>query len=375
MIRILRDRMLRSPRLLALITALLFAGMLAACLWPYLPQRNTVSWLPGGRGISFGRSGIVVSSAPFHMPGNADDASCSLELWLQRDPRHNTGTILASYSPDTPRHFSIGQWFSGLTLRSPSNVNPLRSGALISDAVDVFPRGQAVLVTITSGPQGTRIYVDGILRKLTPDSPIINRQFSGQLVLGTAASLTDCWRGQMLGLAIYGRRLNPEHVLQHSLMWTSKGRPDITEADAAIALYLFEEGNGLRVRNQIAGGVALEIPERFVLPAKPFLSPPSPDNREDIFENIAGYIPLGFSLCALLASLRIPRAPFIGVLACAAVSLMVECLQYFTPTRDSDLTDVITNTLGAALGVVLFRFLPSGDARADASRSPGIDSR
>jgi hypothetical protein len=357
MIRILRDHMPRSPRLLALITVLLFAGMFAACLWPFHAQRNTVSWLPGGRGLLFGRSGMVLSSGPFNMPGNADDASCSLELWVQRDPRSDTGTIFASYSPDTPRHFSVTQWLSGLALRGPSNMSRLRSGALISGAVDVFPRGQPVLVTITSGPQGTRIYVDGILRKFTPDHPITNRMLSGQLVLGTAASSNDVWRGQMLGLAIYGRRLNPEHVLQHSLMWTSKGRPDITEADAALALYLFEDGKGTHVRNLIAGGIDLDIPELFVLPAKPFLSTPSPDNREDILENIAGYIPLGFSLCALLVSLRIPRAPFITIAACVAVSLMVECLQFFTPTRDSDITDVITNTLGAAIGVVLLRLL------------------
>ncbi len=36
-------------------------------------------------------------------------------------------------------------------------------------------------------------------------------------------------------------------------------------------------------------------------------------------------------------------------------SLLVEILQVYLPTRDSSLVDVISNTTGTALGVLLFR--------------------
>jgi VanZ family protein len=37
------------------------------------------------------------------------------------------------------------------------------------------------------------------------------------------------------------------------------------------------------------------------------------------------------------------------------VSLLIEILQHFLPTRDSSMTDVITNTVGTMAGVGFYR--------------------
>ena len=92
----------------------------------------------------------------------------------------------------------------------------------------------------------------------------------------------------------------------------------------------------------------------------PFLEGPSLDNGFDILENIVGFVPLGFLFCACFSAIRPGiRAAFIAVAAGITVSLIIETLQVYLPTRDSDLTDVITNALGTVIGALLFYTRPA----------------
>lgn len=72
----------------------------------------------------------------------------------------------------------------------------------------------------------------------------------------------------------------------------------------------------------------------------------------DVFINIAGYIPLGFLM--LLGLNRQPRTfdKIMVVLICALVSLVLESLQTFLPTRVPSKMDLVTNGIGGALGVL-----------------------
>ena len=78
----------------------------------------------------------------------------------------------------------------------------------------------------------------------------------------------------------------------------------------------------------------------------------------DVLINIAGFIPVGFCFLAYFSVVRPIKRPTLAVLLFGfALSVTIEILQRFLPTRDSDMTDVITNTLGTFVGVTFHRFL------------------
>jgi glycopeptide antibiotics resistance protein len=75
---------------------------------------------------------------------------------------------------------------------------------------------------------------------------------------------------------------------------------------------------------------------------------------EDLAINVLGFAPFGITLYAFLFASGWKRHIGIQVvMAGLLTSLMIETLQSYLPTRDSDLTDVLTNTLGTWLGVYL----------------------
>jgi glycopeptide antibiotics resistance protein len=65
--------------------------------------------------------------------------------------------------------------------------------------------------------------------------------------------------------------------------------------------------------------------------------------------NVLLFVPFGLLLC-----LALPRVPRLLVWAgCASVSFAVELYQWGLPDRDASPVDIATNSLGAAIGVLL----------------------
>ena len=351
-----------SPKLLGVACGLVLMGLLVAGFWPFHSPRNQVTWFAGGNGLRFGRRGTILSSGEFKAANVPADAPCSLEIWFEPGFTAASGTLLAFYAPENPRQFSLRQSIADLALQSDLRDGRFRTLTTRLYVEDIFRRGKPLFVTVTSKGGQTSVYIYGVLARIAPKFPLSGQDFGGKLVIANLPKVDNSWSGLLRGLAFYDQEISPPQVLHHYKTWTEKGRPDVSENERAVALYLFDERAGRVIHNQVPSGTDLYIPYRYLVLHQVLLRPfwesfhPTWSYLDDVLVNILGFVPFGFLFCAYLSLAgRIRRPALVTILLGFTLSFTIESLQAFLPTRDSDTTDIITNTLGTCFGVLLYR--------------------
>jgi hypothetical protein len=344
---------------------LLTASMLMLILYSGLHYKgdsdtNDVFWLEDQAGIRFGSHGIV------HGQGIArsTDGALSISLALRSgntDDRHFR-LLLLLHGGDDDKQLAIGQWRSWLIIMNGDDYNARRRRARI--ALDVLQPHRERFVTVTSGDDGTTVYIDG-KRAQTKKSLRLEVPAAGgetQLVLGNSIYGRHPWEGHIYGLAFFDRILPEKDIARHFAQWQRLRRFAFALSEKASGSYLFDEGRGRQVTDQTGGHHNLKIPEKMTILSKEFLTAPfGPDQRrlyQDMIINIMGFIPMGFLLSALLCHANrhhITERLVLAMLACGIVSLSIELAQAWIPTRSSHLLDWILNTLGAGVGVLFHR--------------------
>ena len=89
-----------------------------------------------------------------------------------------------------------------------------------------------------------------------------------------------------------------------------------------------------------------------------------PSAAIEAIANLLLFVPLGLLLCAML-----PQVRRLAVWALAvAVSISIELVQFLLPERSPSIRDVVTNSLGAAVGVFLHPLLFHRRRRSDGAR-------
>ena len=321
-------------------------------MWPFdfFPP-NRVSWLSEGNGILFGSSGVVVSDAPL-TTGSRPGSSYSLEILLRPLNVESAQTILAFYTQGNPRPFLVRQSRTELFISH---------GFVEFVGLDNFFRqGKLVFLAMTSGPNGTLVYKDGWQARTFSTFRILPNDLFGNIVMGSSAMYVEPWQGEVRGLAIYSRELLPAEVLRDYNNWIDGH--SVANSHGATASFAFAEHAGRYIHNAVTPGPNLEIPKFFEVPSHSFLTSPAKDfeaNRDyvfHLFENTVGFVPLGFLTCAYLATKRSQsRAILYSIVAAGLLSLTIEVLQAYLPQKESDVTDIMTNTLGALCGAMLAR--------------------
>jgi hypothetical protein len=362
----LGERAKTEVRLSQLLCICVLCGILVAAWWPFHAPANQVEWMTGENGLSFGRYGVVLSVGAFQKNISGDDGSGSIEIWLEPRKIQGTQTILAfdgSEHPGTP--FTLLQTEDALRVQQ-HNIDPNNISWTADSAVrSVFRLNTPIFITIVLSTHQTSVYVNGVLSKAFPISGASTRNLTGRLVIGNSPVAGGSWTGKIFGLAVYRTQLTPSQVAQHYGEWTTEHRPELAGEPTPAALFLFNEGGGRVAHNQVDAVTDLQLPIRYSVLHPPFLEPPWRRYQfgwprwsywRDVLVNIGGFVPVGFFLLDHLLIARPVKHPVtIVIFAGFCLSLTIECIQWYLPTRFSDITDIICNTSGTVLGVALYR--------------------
>ncbi len=353
-------------RTIRVLCACILGVILTAGLWPFRAPKNEVQWLNKENGLQFGHHGIVSSINPFRVGSRGD--ACSLEIWLQPGRIDASGTILAFDSSKDPKFaFAVRQFGDSLAVQRASIDGRGRIVRAWLSTARVFQKGDRVVLTITGSQKQTVVYVNGVQAKVSSRFGFVNGDLTGQLVLGNS-TIKDGWPGQVMGIAVYDFELTPSQIETHFERWTQQQVPVVRGEEAPVTLYVFDEHKGNVIHDRTGSAHDLMVPARYFVLHPTFLEPAWDQFRgrwegwiswsywSDVCLNVAGFVPLGFFFAAYFSLVRpVPRPRVMVLVLGLTISLAIETLQYFLPTRDSSMTDVLTNTLGTVVGVALYR--------------------
>lgn len=335
---------------------LILIGFALAGLAPFDPSpENVVAWIRDNPGLRFQR-GVVLG--PESRAGGESEP-CTIEILFRPRPVQRSGTILEFYDPTTGGRLGIRQ-IENHALSVSRSGQPGRAFVWFEHPLVM---GRTTLAIIVSDGEETQVYLNGRLTEASEQVAFTNDQCGRPFALGSGASSDAVWTGDLLRLAFFSRALTPDEI--QNVRWPSPPRveDDRLRPDS---LYLFDEQFGDFVRDQGVLRRDLFVPASYRLALPLFLTPPSFERMtrfgidwKDVVINIGGFVPFGFFLLPVLAGRTDwPGSSFVLLLLCAfGVSLSIETLQYWLPTRTSSLSDVSTNVLGAGLGALAYMTL------------------
>jgi len=221
------DKLLRlitniNLKLLGGICLTILVIILVAGLWPFnfFPE-NKVAWLQDKNGVCFSGQGMILSPDPLNDPQQAllNKKSITIEIIINpaEEPQNDINRILAIYDGEGSEITFLGQWKKDLIIQSRMKRpvrNILNSEIGVDDALVKY---QNYLLSITSGTEGTNIYIDGQLVKAYPNHRLLDSITSKKVgfILGNSPVGKNSWKGRIMGLAIYNRTFTGEQVFKH----------------------------------------------------------------------------------------------------------------------------------------------------------------
>jgi len=302
-------------------------------------------------------------------------ATVSIELYAtsKHKPRRELGSILTLYDGELPENLMIGQWRTDLVLRTPSrDAQGRRTFREFAVDAGLYPRVRRFL-GMAAGPEGTTFYVDGVRAKTFPRLVLRPETLHGRILLGDAPQGDRRWAGKMFGAAIFNRTLTATEMSRHYQLWEDGRARQLSVETGLSALYFLGERSGNTVPDHSPSRNPLLIPEYYRVMRKTILVTPWEDphpyfsDTGDVLINVLGFIPFGFFFYIYRDQTRPGgwvRNAVVTVTLSGLISLTIELIQVYLPTRSSSLTDLVCNIAGSLIGAVIalltLRLLPGG---------------
>ena len=328
---------------------------------------NHVSWVSDKPGIRFEKYGIAYTRLGSRTMDRIDrkkEFSIIMTLQPRQLDNNGSGHILTLHSGNDSNQLVIWQYFEHIIAMNDNDYAYRRRTGRVSAPIPTSP-AQEIYLSLTTGPGGTTLFFDGQVvsrnRSLRLEMPTGART---TLVLGNSVYGNGPWHGSVSGLALFDRELPPESISAlYDAFLKTRSFSGAGKEDPCI-LYLFNEKEGVAVRDSMGGAAALFIPSSVFPLEKRFLTRSLDESgftgnlAQDAFVNLVGFIPLGFFFSVVLWRHGIKRGSLYAAYTavfCFALSITIEVLQAWIPSRSSQFLDLALNTAGGLLGALLLR--------------------
>jgi len=323
---------------------------------------NNVTWIADRPGIRFGSYGMAYTDLSDNgiKRNIPESAGFTIEIAIKPEPHRQKGfdLILVLHAGRDRNQLLIGQYGASLIIMNGNDYgNRRKTKRIVLNRV--FQSSKEILLSITTGEEGTNAYIDGRLIKRKKDLRLEIPSTHPVLILGNSVYGNNFWRGDIYGLVFYDYVLKPERVKLHFDYWSVARNFSFANQGGPFLLYFFDEKKGVRALDHGNGNHALKIPKRRHVFKRRLLSLPWVEFKlnksfiEDFVVNLLGFIPFGFILSATFiqfGGILKKRAILTTVVLCFIISLIIEVAQGWIPSRSSQILDLILNTSGALIG-------------------------
>ena len=353
---------IRSQALFWLVLAII-AGVLFFGLRPKnWSGSNNVHWLPEKKALSFHDPSIayVEDVHIFLSSQQPKEWSCQIIVAAANGGKPGFRPLLMIHNGDDLAQFAFWQWGDAVIVMNGDDYDYSRRLPRLS-ATHALKPGEVSFLTVTSGVFGTRLFINGALVQEIKNWQLTLPDGGDKLrlILGNSVYGKHNWEGEIYGFAFYATVLTPKKVQLAYDHWLRQKAFAADVNDDLQLLYSFSEDTGHMVDDWTGRNQQLHIPARQVVLKKSFLGTPGNNfifNQSFIVDavlNLLGFIPLGAVLYVWLRH-ALPKQKQYALLGtvtfCFFLSLGMEISQAWLPSRDSSLSDLVLNTLGACLG-------------------------